>query len=85
MNSQQSSSSTLLPVLNALLAELYRTLSFYLPPELNRVPQHSMHLLNALLAELYRTPQRFCLLLCPPLHSLTSKVFNNLEVFLLSQ
>jgi hypothetical protein len=42
---------------------------------------HSLHLLNALLTELYKTPQRFCLQLCPPLHNLISKVFNNLEIF----
>jgi hypothetical protein len=33
---------------------------------------------------LYRTPKRFCLQLCLPPHSLASKVFSNLEVFLLS-
>jgi hypothetical protein len=68
--------------LNALLAEfLQSSLSDSVSlNELNKSSLlHSVHLLNALLAELYRT-LRDSVFSVPPLHSLTSKVFNNLEV-----
>jgi hypothetical protein len=55
---------------------------FNLNSQQSSSPVHSLHWLDALLAELHRTPQRFCLQLCFLIHSLASKVFNNLEVFL---
>jgi hypothetical protein len=108
-----------LHLLDALLAELYRTLNdsvffFKLSAEffLNAPPcillnahlaelsessvilsllnsqqssskLHLVPLLNAHLAELYRTPQILSATVSL-IHSLASKVFNNLEVFLLS-
>jgi hypothetical protein len=45
---------------------------------------HLVHMLNAHLAELYRIHSRILSATVSLIHSLASKVFNNLEVFLLS-
>jgi hypothetical protein len=53
--------------------------------ELHRVPSvHFFSLAQCPPGRAYRTPPRFCLQLCFLIHSLASKVFNNLEVFLLN-
>jgi hypothetical protein len=73
-------------LLNAHLAELPRILndsaSFGLSAEFLPLCT-SVHMLNAHLAELYRILSD-SVYNCVLLHSLASKVFNNLEVFLLS-
>jgi hypothetical protein len=71
-------------LLNAHLAELSESLVilFFLKnSQQSSSSVHSLHLLNAHLAELHRTPQRILSATVSLLHSLASKVFNNLEVF----
>jgi hypothetical protein len=73
-------------VLNAHLAELYRTPQMIL--SLLNSQQSSSNcttvpVLNAHLAELYRIHSRILSATVSLIHSLTSKVFNNLEVFFL--
>jgi hypothetical protein len=75
-----------LHLLNAHLVELFRILSdsgSSLRTHNRVLPQcTTVHMLNAHLAELYRTHNRFLSATVSLIHSLASKVFNNLEVFL---
>jgi hypothetical protein len=73
-------------LLDALLAELYRTLNdsgffFKLSAEFF-LKCIATHMLNAHLAELHRILNDSGFYMCLLSHNLASKVFNNLEVFL---
>jgi hypothetical protein len=72
--------------LNAHLAEPYKTPHSFCLLQLSTefFIQHLMLMLNAHLAELHRTYSQVLSAIVFQLHSLASKVFSNLEVFLLS-
>jgi hypothetical protein len=63
--------------------ELLRAFDFYLQLSTEFFLQYLVLMLNAHLAELYRTYNKVLSATVFQLHSLASKVFNNLEVFLL--
>jgi hypothetical protein len=65
--------------------ELLRDSVFFFKLSVRVLPQiHPVLTLNAHLAELYRTYNKVLSATMFQLHSLASKVFNNLEVFFLS-